>query len=101
MTDRSCAEVLSDIKEIEGRLSPMPHRDDRGGYVDRVIDIDIMAADDTVIDTEELTVPHPHLAERHFFLEPFDELAPLWRHPVTGLTCAEMLARLPKTEETD
>ncbi len=100
-TDRSCAQVLSDIKEIEGRLSPMPHRDDRGGYVDRVIDIDIMAADDTVIDTEELTVPHPHLAERHFFLEPFDELAPLWRHPVTGLTCAEMLARLPKTEETD
>ena len=101
VTDRSCAEVLSDIQEIEGRLSPMPHRDDRGGYVDRVIDIDIMAADDTVIDTEELTVPHPHLAERHFFLEPFDELAPLWRHPVTGLTCAEMLARLPKTEETD
>lgn len=101
VTDRSCAEVLSDIKEIEGRLSPMPHRDDRGGYVDRVIDIDIMAADDTVIDTEDLTVPHPHLAERHFFLEPFDELAPLWRHPVTGLTCAEMLARLPKTEETD
>lgn len=101
VTDRSCAEVLSDIKEIEGRLSPMPHRDDRGGYVDRVIDIDIMAADDTVIDTEELTVPHPHLAERHFFLEPFDELAPLWRHPVTGLTCAEMLAQLPKTEESD
>lgn len=101
VTDRSCAEVLSDIKEIESRLSPMPHRDDRGGYVDRVIDIDIMAADDTVIDTDELTVPHPHLAERHFFLEPFDELAPLWRHPVTGLTCAEMLARLPKTEETD
>ena len=101
VTDRSCAEVLSDIKEIEGRLSPMPHRDDRGGYVDRVIARDIMAADDTVIDTEELTVPHPHLAERHFFLEPFDELAPLWRHPVTGLTCAEMLARLPKTEETD
>lgn len=101
VTDRSCAEVLSNIKEIEGRLSPIPHRDDRGGYVDRVIDIDIMAADDTVIDTEELTVPHPHLAERHFFLEPFDELAPLWRHPVTGLTCAEMLARLPKTEETD
>ena len=101
VTDRSCAEVLSDIKEIEGRLSPIPHRDDRGGYVDRVIDIDIMAADDTVIDTEELTVPHPHLAERHFFLEPFDELAPLWRHPVTGLTCAEMLARLPKTEESD
>lgn len=101
VTDRSCAQVLSDIKEIEGRLSPMPHRDDRGGYVDRVIDIDIMAADDTVIDTEELTVPHPYLAERHFFLEPFDELAPLWRHPVTGLTCAEMLARLPKTEESD
>lgn len=99
VTDRTPQEVLADIREIESRLNPTPHRDARGEYADRVLDIDIMAADDTIINTEELTVPHRHLAERRFFLEPFDELAPLWRHPATGMTCAEMLALLPKPEE--
>ena len=100
VSDRTPAEVLADIKEIESRLNPTPPRDAHGGYADRVLDIDIMAADDVVIDTEELTLPHPHLPERRFFLQPFNELAPMWRHPATGLTCAEMLAALPPEEES-
>ena len=31
--------------------------------------------------------------------EPFAELAPLWRHPLSGKTCAEMLADLPAERE--
>lgn len=87
-------EVLAVIKEIESELNPTPHRDANGGYADRVLDIDIMAADETVVDTPELKIPHPHLAERRFYLEPFDELAPSWRHPLTGLTPAEMLSSM-------
>ncbi len=64
-------------------------------YRDRTIDIDIVAVDELQIDTDTLKVPHPHLAERRFFLEPMAELAPEWRHPATGLTCAEMLEKLP------
>jgi 2-amino-4-hydroxy-6-hydroxymethyldihydropteridine diphosphokinase len=41
-----------------------------------------------------LQVPHPHLAEREFFLRPMMELAPNWVHPVTGLTAAQMLDML-------
>ncbi len=101
VTERTPLEVLEDIKEIESRLNPTPHRDKKGGYADRVLDIDIMAADDMHIETEGLALPHPHLAERRFFLAPFNELAPLWKHPVTGLTCAEMLAALPPEEDDE
>jgi len=101
VSDRTPHEVLSDIKEIESRLNPTPHRDKNGGYADRVLDIDIMAADDMHIETDGLTLPHPHLAGRRFFLETFNELAPLWRHPVTGLSCAEMLAALPPDEDNE
>lgn len=99
ITDKTPADVLADIKEIEAELNPTPHRTPDGRYADRVIDIDIMAADDLTVDTPDLTIPHIHLAERRFFLEPFAELAPLWRHPATGLTCAEMLSRLPAPSE--
>lgn len=99
ISDRTPDEILDDIKEIERRLNPTPHRDAAGGYADRVLDIDIMAVDDVVIDTPVLTVPHRHLPERRFFLEPFGQLAPLWRHPVSGQTCSEMLAMLPAEAE--
>lgn len=100
VSEREPADVLAAIHEIEKRLNPEPHRDSHGRYLDRLVDIDIMAADDIVADTPALTLPHPHLAERDFFLRPFAELAPLWRHPVSGLTCEEMLAALA-TEKDD
>lgn len=94
VSDREPSEILNIIHEIENRYNKSAHRDSEGGYSDRELDIDIMAIDDMVIDTPELTVPHRHLAERTFFLGPFSELAPLWRHPVTGLTAAEMNSAL-------
>ncbi len=42
-----------------------------------------------------LTLPHPGLAERPFVLIPLAEIAPAWRHPVTGRSAAQMLAMLP------
>jgi 2-amino-4-hydroxy-6-hydroxymethyldihydropteridine diphosphokinase len=86
--------MLERIHRIERRLGSASHRDSEGHYVDRLVDIDIMAIGDMVIDTPTLQVPHPHLSERDFFLRPMMELAPDWRHPVTGLTAAQMLDRL-------
>ena len=83
--------MLDLIHEIERRLGSASHRDKQGGYIDRLVDIDIMAIDDLVIDTPTLQVPHPHMAERDFFLKPMMQLAPDWHHPVTGLTAAQML----------
>lgn len=87
-------EVLGRLQCVECSISPAPHRDASGGYADRVIDIDIVAVDREIIDTPSLRVPHPSLAERRFFLEPLAELAPGWTHPESGLTAAQMLARL-------
>lgn len=97
-TDMDPLELLHTLQQIEQRISPTPHRDDSGAYIDRVIDIDIIALDDRVIDTPELTVPHPRLAERRFYLEPLREVAPSWAHPVTGLTADEMISALPDTD---
>lgn len=90
-TESEPLDVLSKLQEIEKTISPESHRDAEGNYIDRVIDIDIVAIDDMVIDTPELKVPHPHLAERKFFLEPMQEIAPDWRHPITGLTASQMI----------
>jgi len=45
--------------------------------------------------TGGVTLPHPRMTERSFVLVPLAEIAPGWRHPVTGAGMADLLARLP------
>lgn len=94
-TELEPSALLHVLQEIEKSICPDPHRTASGGYADRVIDIDLIAMDECVIDTPELKLPHPGLADRYFFLKPMEEIAPGWRHPVTGLSPGEMLAALP------
>ena len=42
----------------------------------RIIDLDLLLMDDLVLDADELTLPHPAMAERRFVLEPLAEIAP-------------------------
>jgi len=56
----------------------------------RTIDIDILLAGDTVLDTPDLVIPHPRLAQRNFVLVPLCEIAPKIRHPVLGKTIREL-----------
>jgi 2-amino-4-hydroxy-6-hydroxymethyldihydropteridine diphosphokinase len=60
----------------------------------RNIDIDILFYGHAVITTADLEVPHPRVAQRRFVLEPLAEIAPDFRHPLTGKTPIEMLATL-------
>ncbi len=64
----------------------------------REIDIDILLFDDEVMESEELTIPHPAMAQRRFVLEPLAEIAPETRHPVTGKAVWEMLRELPEAQ---
>ena len=72
-------DMLDEIHRIERQLGSADHRDAAGNYVDRLVDIDIMAIDDNdgnpiTIHTPTLQVPHPHLHERTFFIEPYKQL---------------------------
>ena len=91
-TDLAPDQLLATLHEVEAEYSRI--RSVRNAA--RTLDLDLLAYGDRVLDKPEgLTLPHPRIAERAFVLAPLAEVAPGWRHPVTGLTAAEMLARLP------
>jgi len=91
--DFSPLELLKLIKEIEQRMG----RKASAQKAPRKIDIDILLAEDTVIRTRELVIPHPRMDKRNFVLVPLGEIAPGIVHPVLKAKI-EDLAR--KSEDT-
>jgi len=77
--------LLALAKGIEHKMG----RHGRSGEP-RPIDVDILLFGDRVIDTPDLKIPHPKMAEREFVLAPFAEIAPAAVHPVTKKTIKEM-----------
>ncbi len=84
----------------------------------RVVDLDLVTAGDALVPDRavfsdwatlrtdrqareapaQLILPHPRLQDRAFVLVPLAEIAPEWRHPVFGVTVAEMLDALPAAD---
>ena len=76
--------ALLSIEAAMGRA----HGVDKGP---RLIDLDILLYGERALDTPELRIPHPRMAERRFVLEPLAALAPRLRPPDLEQTVAEML----------
>lgn len=74
-------ELLKELKNIEWSIGRKPEARHWGP---RIIDIDILAWDDLIIQNETLTVPHASLQERPFALWPLADVAPLWIFPLPG-----------------
>ena len=89
-TDLSPEALLEELKRVERALG----RREGPRWGPREIDLDILLYGDAVLETPNLTIPHPRMRERRFVLEPLAEIAPDARDPVTNLTVRELLARL-------
>ena len=87
-------DMLTLLKDIERTMGSSIHRDAAGNYADRIIDIDIVAIDEMVVDELDLQVPHRHLAQREFFLRPMAQLAPHWMHPLLHKSATQLLTDL-------
>jgi 2-amino-4-hydroxy-6-hydroxymethyldihydropteridine diphosphokinase len=61
----------------------------------RTIDIDILLFGGLILDSPEITIPHPAMHERRFVLAPLAEIAPGARHPVFKKMIWELLEKLP------
>lgn len=85
--------ALSRIEDRLGRTRPGPDHP-------RIIDLDIFIIDSLILNTNELSIPHPRLTEREFALRPLSEIAPRLKHPLSGITIAEHLKQIERRKTT-
>ncbi|MGB0749356.1 MAG: 2-amino-4-hydroxy-6-hydroxymethyldihydropteridine diphosphokinase [Magnetospiraceae bacterium] len=88
---------LQAIEERFGRVRSAPN-------AARTLDLDLLAYGNTILMEEgntlpRLTLPHPRLGDRAFVLYPLRDVAPGWRHPVSGESVDDLVAALPQGQE--
>jgi 2-amino-4-hydroxy-6-hydroxymethyldihydropteridine diphosphokinase len=77
-TNLTASELMQSILRIETQMG----RERTVPLGPRIIDIDIIYFNDDIINSPELTVPHPKMSERLFVLKPLVEIMPNYIHPI-------------------
>ncbi len=96
-TDLSADDLLQTLHAIEdlfGRVRTVPN-------APRLIDLDLLDYRGEIAAPAlgRATLPHPRMADRAFVLRPLADLAPDWRHPISGKSIQSLLAVLPPEQE--
>jgi 2-amino-4-hydroxy-6-hydroxymethyldihydropteridine diphosphokinase len=76
-------EALFAVERAFGRIRGEPN-------ASRTLDLDLIAYGREVVERPGLILPHPRAHERLFVMGPLAEIAPAWRHPVSGKTAVEL-----------
>jgi 2-amino-4-hydroxy-6-hydroxymethyldihydropteridine diphosphokinase len=92
-TFKSANTILNTILNIEKKLGRV--RDETLEYQSRIIDIDLIAFNEEIIDAENLQVPHPLMQNRNFVLLPMLDLNLNWIHPIFHKKIIELLEISP------
>jgi 2-amino-4-hydroxy-6-hydroxymethyldihydropteridine diphosphokinase len=92
-TERSANQLLACLHEVEAAFG----RARSAANAARVIDLDLLDFRHQTAPggPGRATLPHPRMEGRAFVLRPLADLEPGWRHPVSGISIQELLARLP------
>ena len=88
-TKLSPLDLLRNMLKIEEKMGRI--REKKWGP--RIIDIDLLFYDDLILETPELTIPHPHISRRNFVLIPTMEVFGNFIHPVFKLSIEELYLR--------
>jgi len=78
-------ELLETLQKIEADFGRI--RTERWGA--RTLDIDILLYEDQIVELPTLTIPHIEMLHRQFVLEPANDIAADWVHPLTQKTIGE------------
>lgn len=79
-TNLTPSQIITKIQNLESQIGRKKHKK----WSPRVIDIDILAYEDYVIDTKKINLPHNELLNRKWCVIPFVEIYDDWFYPVPG-----------------
>jgi len=92
-SDLSPENLFQELKKQEkaqGRPSRYPK------WTSRTIDLDIIAHDDLVLETDTLIIPHAEYKNRLFVLYPLKEVLPDWKDVRDAQHIEEMISNAPQ-----